>query len=206
MYSEIRWRLISAIAASLLLIFFYAFEIFILGLLTPFLLLPLLAGTWLVVILAGAVSFTCLLKFKTMGYRALVPTGVIAASVLIVLTVPLARFWTDAFFYLYKEDRAEIIEKIYLNELMPNVAQNPDLITLGDDYPLVSMGGNDVVYEVHDGKHYVLFFVVRGVLDNYSGFLHVSDGGAPSEFRDLDEAERTTIIPLEQDWYLVAHQ
>ena len=68
------------------------------------------------------------------------------------------------------------------------------------------MGGNEVVVEEHDDKTYVLFFTFRGVLDNYSGFLYVPDGGSPSLFSDLDEQQFTQIVPLEENWYFVSHR
>lgn len=67
------------------------------------------------------------------------------------------------------------------------------------------MGGNEIVVERHREGAYVLFFTYRGVLDNYSGFLFVPQGGDPRGFRDLGETG-TTIEPLEQQWYFVAHR
>jgi hypothetical protein len=68
------------------------------------------------------------------------------------------------------------------------------------------MGGNEVVVERHGGETYILFFTYRGILDNYSGFLYVTNGGSPSLFSDLSEEQFTQIVPQEQDWYFISHR
>jgi len=95
---------------------------------------------------------------------------------------------------------------VFAGTLQPNVDHNPRLIRLDESYPLVSMGGNEIVVEEHDGGKYVLFFTFRGILDNYSGFLYVPSGGVPSLFSDLNEQQFTEIEPLEENWYFVSHR
>ena len=68
------------------------------------------------------------------------------------------------------------------------------------------MGGNEVVVESHDGANYVFFFTFRGILDNYSGFLYVPEGGKASRFSDLSEQDSTQIKHLENNWYFTSHR
>lgn len=167
---------------------------------------PAFLVIWVVVIGAGAASLSCLAKFNTIGFRSLIPSATIATSVLIVQTVPFTKLWLDIDFFLYKEKRSEIVEKIARGELEPNVDHNPRLISLGDSFPLLSMGGNEVIVEGHGDRKYVLFYTYRGILDNYSGFLYVPDGGNPSAFGDLNEFLSTRAEPMEKNWYFVSHR
>jgi hypothetical protein len=205
MFSEIRWRLISAITAGVMLIAVHAFEWSIVDRITPFLYLPLAGVVWWVVIGVGLASLTCLTKIRAIGIRSFVPTAVVALSVLIVVLVPFTDLWLKLDYSLYKKERNEIVQKILRGDLTSNVSYNAKLIALGDTYPLVSMGGNEVVVEEHNGNMYILFYTFRGVLDSYSGFLYISGGGSPSLFSDLNEQATTQIISLEEDWYYASH-
>jgi hypothetical protein len=205
MFSAIRWRFTAAFAAGLVLVAVHAFQWTIVDRITVFLYSPLIIAVWWVVVGAGFASLTCLTKVRTIGVRALAPTAVIVLSVLIVTFAPFTSLWLDFDYWLYMEERLEIVERVAGGELEPNVEHNAKLIGLGDSYPLVSTGGNEIVVEEHEGKKYVLFFTFRGVLDNYSGFLYVPSGGSPSLFSDLNE-EFAQIKLLEENWYLVSHR
>ncbi len=204
--SEIRWRLTAAIVAGSALVAVYAFQWSIIDRLTPFLYLPLVGAVWWIVAGTGLAALTCLTKIRTIGVRAFVPVAVIALSVLIVFFTPFTRMWLELDYWLYEEERKEIVEKVFARTLQPNVDHNARLIRLGGSYPLVSMGGNEIVVEEHDGGKYVLFFTFRGILDNYSGFLYVPSGRVPSLFSDLNEQQFTEIEPLEENWYFVSHR
>jgi hypothetical protein len=206
MFSAIKWRLVAAIVAGALLVAVYAFQWSIIGRLTLFHFFPLAGAVWWTAAGTAVVGLTCLTRIRTLGLRAFAPTAVIGVSVLIVVFVPFTDLWLDVDYWRYKEARREVVSKIDAGELVPNVAHNSKLITLGDGYPLVSMGGNQVVVEEHDGRRYILFFTFRGILDNYSGFLYVAPGGAPARFADLSEEEFTQILPLEENWYFVSHR
>lgn len=206
MFSEIKWRLVSAITAGVMLLAVHAFEWSIVDRITPFLYLPLAGAVWWVVIGVGLASLTSLTKIRTIGIRAFVPPAVIALSVSIVTLVPFTDLWLKLDYSLHKKERNAIVQRILAGNLTSNVSHNTRLIALGDAYPLVSMGGNEVVVEEHNGHTYVLFYTFRGVLDNYSGFLYVSDGGSPSLFADLNEQATTQVISLEENWYYASHR
>lgn len=59
--------------------------------------------------------------------------------------------------------------------------------------------------EEHDGLQYVFFFTFRGILDNYSGFLFVPEGGDPTRFRDLNEPESTQLARYASHWYFAGN-
>ncbi len=52
----------------------------------------------------------------------------------------------------------------------------------------------------------MFFFTFRGVLDNYSGFLFVPDGGDPKEFYDLGEPGSTQLVKYGKNWYWAGHR
>jgi hypothetical protein len=188
------------------LIVIHAFQWSIIDRITPFLYITLASAVWWGIIGVAIASLTCLTKIKAIGWRAFVPMTVVVASVLIVMFVPFTSLWLDFDYWRYKEVRLEIVERILSGDLAANVDYNPKLIALDGGYPLVSMGGNEVIVERHEGSAYVLFFTFRGVLDNYSGFLYVPDGGSPTLFSDLHEEQFTQIEPLEENWFFVSHR
>lgn len=205
MFSEIKWRTITAIIASLAAIILVAFEWSIVDRITPFLYMPLAGLVWAVYIIAAIASLTCVIEYKKIGTASLSPLIIMAAALLIIYFVPFTKLWLKADFALYKNKREEIVRKVYKNELKPNVSHNPSLIDLGDSYPVVSMGGNEIVIEEHADLKYIFFYTFRGVLDNYSGFLYAPDGGKPRYYSDLNESDSSQITALEGNWYYISH-
>jgi hypothetical protein len=203
--SEIKWRFITAIAVSLLVIILAAFEWSIIDRITPFLYMPLAGVVWVFFIIAAIAGLTCVFRYRKIGVISFSPLSIMTAAFLIVYFVPFTNLWLKADFALYKKEREEIVKKVYANELKPNVSHNPSLIDLGNSYPLVSMGGNEIVVEEHAGLKYVFFYTFRGILDNYSGFIYVPDGGEPKYYSDLDESNSTQITPLDGNWYYASH-
>ena len=106
---------------------------------------------------------------------------------------------------MYESQRQEVVEKVYSGELVPNVRHNSSLIALGAEYSKLSMGGNEIVVQDIDGLVYVFFFTYRGILDNYSGFLFVPDGGDPRNYSDLNEDDVTQIVKYADNWYWASH-
>jgi hypothetical protein len=205
-FSAIRWRLVGAMVAGTFLVAVYAFQWSIIDRITPFLYLPVLSAAWVIAAGAAAAALTCVTKITTLGLRAFVPAAVIGFSVLLVSFTPFTYLWLEVDYWRYQQERREIVERILAGDLVSNVEHNASLIALPGKYPLVSMGGNEVVVERHGGEMYILFFTYRGILDNYSGFLYVTNGGSPSLFSDLSEEQFTQIVPQEQDWYFISHR
>lgn len=203
--TEIKWRFIVAVFASLAIIILTAFEWSIIDRITPFLYMPLFGVVWLFFMAAVIVSLTCVFKYKKIGIISFSPLSILMGAFLVVYFVPFTNLWLKADYSLYKKEREEIVKKVYENKLKPNVNHNSSLIGLGSSYPLVSMGGNEIVVEEHVGLKYVLFYTFRGILDNYSGFLYVPDGGVPTNYSDLDESSSTQITHLDGNWYYASH-
>ena len=203
--SGIKWRLIVSIIASFAIILLASLKWSIIDKITPFMYMPLAGAIWLFFIISTIASLTCMLKYKQIGTRTLLPFSVMVVAFLVVYFVPFTDLWLKADFSLYKKERTEIVRKIYNSTLKPNVSHNEYLIDLSDSYPLVSMGGNQIVVEEHAGLKYVFFYTFRGVLDNYSGFIYVPNGGAPKNYSDLNESDSGQITHLAGNWYYASH-
>lgn len=202
---KIKNKLFHAITASITIILLSAFKWSIVDAITPFLYLPLAGVLWLYFAVVTIVSITAIFHFRKIGVVSLAPVGTQILAILIVVLVPFTNLWLKADFAFYKIKREEVVKKVYSGELMPNQNYNSSLIALGEKYPSLSKGGNEIVVEEHDGKKYVFFFTFRGILDNYAGFIYVPDGGNPSHYSDLNEDQSTNIVSLEKNWFYASH-
>jgi hypothetical protein len=125
--------------------------------------------------------------------------------------VPFTRIWLNADFHLLKSEREQVVADVLAGELRPDDGPYsllvPSLVTLGLERAHVSMGGNEILVSEKDARRYVFFFTFHGILDNYSGFLYVPDGGNPREFNsDFEEAENTEFVPYDENWVWVSHR
>ncbi len=194
-----------SLVTSLIILIFTIFQWPMVELLTPFLLLPMQGVLWLtylvVVIWSVAHFYWNIHRWRV----ASLPLLVCIVLFGIVTLVPITQLWIRYNFVANKAVREDIVRKVFDGTLRPNVAHNSSLIALPADDSQVSMGGNEIVVEKHDGITYVFFFTFRGILDNYAGFIHVPDGGNPALFDDLDEADRTELVPFDEHWFYVSH-
>ncbi len=205
MITEIKRRLIHSIIAAVLIILLGIFKWSIIDRISPFLFMPFSGVIWLYFIIIVIASLTCILKYKKIGLVSLAPLAITGLAFVTAYFVPFTYLWLKADFAFYKNEREEIVQQVYKNELKPNVSHNPSLISLDDSYPNLSSGGNEIIVEEHDGQKYVFFFTFRGVVDNYSGFVYVPEGGDPRNFSDLNEMSSTQITPFGGNWYYGSH-
>jgi len=194
-----------AVWISVFAIFVIAFQWSIIDWVTP-LLMPFLIFLVFIIFLIGlGFSLSCLFKFKQIRWLAIVPLATQLLAFVILEFVPLTKLWVNADFHLYESQRQEVVERVYSGELVPNVKYNSSLIALGSEYSKISMGGNEILIQDIDGSKYVFFFTFRGILDNYSGFMYVPDGGDPKNFADLNGEDVTQIIKYADNWYYTSH-
>ena len=190
---------------SIFAILIMAFQWSIIDWITP-LLMPFLIFLVFVIFLIGlGFSLSCLFKFKRIRWLAIIPLATQLLAFVIIEFVPFTKLWVNVDFHLYESQRQEVVERVYSGELVPNVEYNSSLIALGSEYSNVSMGGNEIQIQDINGLKYVFFFTFRGILDNYSGFLYVPDGGDPINFADLNEEDVTQIIKYADNWYYTSH-
>jgi hypothetical protein len=131
------------------------------------------------------------------------PGAICVVTILLWGFAPFTWWWVRLEYWSHHDARERIVASVQDGSLAPN--GDPGVIALGDNWPTVSRGGNDLFIERQSEGTYILFFTFRGILDNYAGFLWVPAGGAPRRFRDLGESARTEIVPLEGRWFWVSH-
>lgn len=199
------WRAISFVASTVL-VTTYTLEFPLLDLLTPFL-FPLLAGlVWVAFSISLIIALIQAAKFKSQGITAFSPIMMCCTALFLVFLIPFSWLWTTANYHWHKSRRVELVRQVSNREIVPNVSHNPSLIKIGKEMPYLSMGGNEIVVEGRSDFKYVFFYTYRGVLDNYNGFLFVPQGGDPKGFSDLNEAESTNLVQLEQEWFYAEHR
>lgn len=172
--------------------------------LTPFLGVPLLGLAWLLVIISAVLASAHAYRHRSKGAYAFAPLIVSTCTLLVAFFIPFTQLWLYGNFHLNKSAREQVVENVKSGTLTPNVAHNPKLIALPKDSG-VSMGGDEVIVEGPSSNPYVFFFTFRGILDSYSGFLWVPDGGSPEQFGDAGEPG-TEIESFGGSWYFIGHR
>lgn len=172
--------------------------------LTLFLGVPLLGLAWLLVMISAVLASAHAYRHRSKGVYAFAPLMVSTGTLFVAFFVPFTQLWLYANFHLNKAAREQVIEKVKSSTFAPNVAYNDKLIALPKDSG-VSMGGDEIIVEGSSNNPYVFFFTFRGILDNYSGFLWVPDGGRPEQFSDAGEPT-TEIESFGGNWYFIGHR
>jgi hypothetical protein len=171
-----------------------------------FFFIPLSICFGIVWIVSFISSFVVLTKCKTIGKKAaMLPLSINIMTLVIILFVPLTKFWIKFDYWWYINEREKVIELIQSGVLSPNVNHNKSLIALPSSFPNISSGGNEVVVKEYNHNKYIFFYTFRGILDNYSGFLYVPKTGDPRQFSDLDEENVTELIKFDENWYYCSH-
>jgi hypothetical protein len=192
-----------AIVTCSVLVLLSAFEWTLIDWLTPFLFLPLIGAAWLsfgVSVLFGAIQW---IRRRKEGAKPSAPLLLCAVTLATVLFVPFTNIWLWVDFHMKVAEREAVVQRIYSGQLQPNVPHNKRLIALGKGSKL-SMGGNEVLVDVREGKTYVLFFTYRGIMDSYSGFLFVPKGGTPSAFSEMND-RTAQLTKFSESWYYASH-
>jgi len=161
----------------------------------------ILAGTILLVfVISIIVSLVSLYENRKNGRAAWVPIAINITGILIVVLIPFNTIWLKFDFSFYKNDRDRVVHEVYAGILQPNVSKDSRLIKLGSDYPHVSSSGNEIDVWEKDGKKYIFFYTFRGILEAFSGFVFVPDGGDPSGYGLFDDNQ---IWKLDKNWYFL---
>ena len=168
--------------------------------------LPLQGVVWLLFLATTAWAVVHFIRKRNAWRVSSVPILVCAITLVVVLCVPFTQLWLKYKFLSQQGARDQVVQQILRGTLQPNVAHNRSLVSMGPNAPYVSLGGNEVIVEHHDGRTYVFFFTFRGILDNYAGFLYVPDGGDPAAFSDLSETLSTEVVKMADNWFYASHR
>lgn len=189
------------ITASFLLVAAVALQWHLVDALTPFLMFPAFAVLWLVFVVAVVIAVWLALRKRSRA--ALICFVVCVVSGLAAWFDPFTPLWLRVYFSWYEMERDRAVETL-LTQGLPRASHNTSVARLPAGAPNISMGGNEVIVQEHDGLTYVLFFTFRGILDNYAGYLYVPDGGDPRRFMDLHE-DTTEFVLMKPNWIYVSH-
>lgn len=116
--------------------------------------------------------------------EAITPIIVQLAAFILVSLVPFGDIAVNLDFKLKFSDRMKVVQMIETGELKPNLARDQSLILLPAEYSSLSDGG-EIIVERENGVTKVFFYTVRGMRDNFSGFIFRSDALKPSN-EDFD--------------------
>lgn len=194
-----------SVIASLSLILVTAFQWSLIDRLTGFLFIPLQSGLHLAFIMVSAWAAIYLILNRAHWKKASLSLLICGVGFCLVTFCPFTKLWITGNFVLHQKSREQIVQQVLSGALQPNVSYNASLIQLNSTEPYVSMGGNEIVVEKHADKTFILFFTFRGILDNFSGFLFVPEGGNPAQFTDLENSDNTEIEKFDKNWFFVSH-
>jgi len=202
---ENKKNLIRTIVISCIILSLYAFQWLIIDKITPLIYTPLIILSWILfVIIFITTIITLIKKYKILRIISFLPLFIMTISFLIILLVPFTKIWIEINFSQLKKEREEVIHKVYLKKLKPNVSHNSSLIHLDDTYSLLSMGGNDIVVNEYNTKIYILFYIYRGILNNYSGFVFIPKEGSIKEYVILSQCSSSEIKYFSDRWYYLS--
>jgi hypothetical protein len=151
---------------------------------------PLLPLTALALVGCSLWSVFLLTRMRRHVARFGGPFMVCALTFLALAYVPFTQLWLQGNFWWHLADRDRIVARVEAGELTRNVAYNANLIALGDNEPMVSIRGNEIVVDQDADGSYVLFLTSRSIRHHFSGFLHVPPGGDPANFSNLPTSRR----------------
>lgn len=188
--------LILSLVSSVLVILYEFFKWKIVDIVTEFIMLPILLIVF---------GFFAVVTVRTVIYlfrnKKWAPIAIQTMTILLVIFFPFTVIVLDLDFKLNKSEREKVIQMVENGTLKPNVSHDSTLIHLTKKYQHLSKGGGEIVVEKKPIGYSILFFTYRGILDNFSGFVYVSNDQKPlkNDFDgDFKEIER-----LERNWYWV---
>jgi hypothetical protein len=182
------------VALIVLLVVF--FQWIIVDAITPFL-APLLWGLVICTIIILLVVSIVYLVRKRGNIKSAVPLLITITLLLMLIFTPFTKLYLAYDYSIQKDKRAQVIHMIESGDIS---YKSGELVLLPEEYRSTSKGGGNIyIYISKSVTHLeVLFYTFVGVLDNYSGYLYLSD-------RDCQNisVEYTTLEQLGPNWYML---
>lgn len=186
------WKMIAAVAFYILAC---ALQWELVEILTPFLMLPFLAGCFIV---TGIVCVLCIVK--TIRYRK--AHGVSHAGWIGFIVVVL--FFASLFIPLddlYEKARFSMLSTSFDNAAheINEMDMGTGVIPLPMVYTGLSRGGGEVIVSGEGEDKVILFYSYRGILDNFSVYAYAPNRQAYGTL--LEYETWLQIIPIRDNWY-----
>jgi hypothetical protein len=165
---------------------------------------PLQGIVWLTFVVVAAWSLLHFTRHARIR-GSWIPAVICAATLGVVTLVPFTSLWLRVNFASRKAERERIVHEVSEGTLTPDrvFPNGVGMISLPNQTPNMSAGGNEIETAKRDGKTYVFFYTYRGILSNYAGFLYVPTGGDPSTFET--EAPPPISEKYDEHWFFVSH-
>ncbi len=155
-----------------------------------------------VFVLVGSLIFLPWGLWHGQRWSAVLPLTIGLVTIAALLLIPFKELGITRDFQVYHAQRERVVADVVSGVLQPNVLHNDRVIHLPTSYGSVSEGGNDIVVDREGEVLRVMFFINRGVIDNYSGFVYCADGIAPT-----NETLGGQIVEIDQydpHWFWVS--
>jgi hypothetical protein len=104
---------------------------------------------------------------------------------------------------LYYPLRNDIVEKVKLNKLNPNVSWNDLVCELPYEFPIVSNGGNDIcIYRNSDNTLTVTFFISRTLFNAPSTyFVYTNSNRVVYDIEEYIKYDKNYNWKIKENWY-----
>ncbi|MCE5170474.1 hypothetical protein LQV63_14255 [Paenibacillus profundus] len=166
----------AVMAIAWLLLFFFSMDIEFLGTVIFF---ALFALVFIVSVIWAIIDIiVALVKRRPLRYWALILIPIVAqlGAVYIALELPLHQTRAALDEWMYREQRQQAIERLTQSDWSTAGSDRGTLLQLPDDLRHLSRGGGEILVVRNGESLQVLFFTMRGLLDNFSGLVYVSEG------------------------------
>ena len=140
-------------------------------------------------------------RFKHKQKKAFLPLLINCVSLLVVIVIPLSEITLKTDFVINLK-RREMAVEILMSNLTPTPKQGYETVSLPSQYRHLSRGGGEVIVEQDNDETNILFFTVRGVTDNFSGFVYRSTKSEPE--RNFFWCDYVQYERINSNWYFIS--
>ena len=108
--------------------------------------------------------------------------------------------------YVFYNQRIDIVKQVKQKKLNPNVTWNKELCRLPFKFPIVSNSGNDIIINMDSANSIltVKFFISRGMFDNYSDyFIYSNDPHEIEQMENFSKNNPKKNWKVRDNWYRI---
>lgn len=137
-------------------------------------------------------------KYKITKMKSLLPLLLSLVLLFLIFERPFFPVFQKAEFSFKLDEREEVAGQILKGEIRSSNEQG-DLYPVPQKYNHSSLSDGNEVMKMNDK---LLFFTVRGILDNFSGYVFSPNGSAPTN--DDVQADIIKIQKMSDHWYYIS--
>jgi len=137
-------------------------------------------------------------NYKEMKIKSFLPLLLSIVLLFILIDRPFFPIFQSIEFSFNLDEREEVANQILDGEIQPS-NERRDLYRVPEHYNQSALSNGKEVLKIDDK---LLFFKVRGILDNFSGYVYSPDGTVPTN-EDV-QADIIELRKMNTNWYYVA--